>query len=300
VYVPADTAYAGIRTEEGTYRLGAKLLAEGLGIRATARILDLDKDTVGDWVKHLGRHCARLMDYHFRPLHLSECQLDELGTFVRKKEERLGPVERMLGLYGDAWVWIALAPVHKLVSAWLVGKRTLAAAKNLVKRLKTRTDGHIPFFTSDELPHDAQALLDQYGVLSTPPKRPGRGRPASPRKVPPEELLYAVVVKRREKERVVEVSLQVVYGTPERGGGSHRCLAGVHHGLDLWGGAQQSDPATALATLGTQGECLLEGEGLPAGSVGVGVGLLSFCRSTSGVASTTGATDSDQGGQRVT
>ena len=106
--------------------------------------------------------------------------------------------------------------MHKLVLACLVGKRTLAAAKNLVQRLKRRTDGHIPFFTSDELPHYAQALLDQYGVLSTPPKRPGPGRPASPRKVPPEDLLYAVVVKRREKGRVVEVSLQVVYGTPER------------------------------------------------------------------------------------
>ena len=35
----AGTAYAGIRTPETTYRLGAKLLAEGMSIRAAARIL---------------------------------------------------------------------------------------------------------------------------------------------------------------------------------------------------------------------------------------------------------------------
>ncbi len=41
----SGTAYAGIRTPEATYRLGAKLLAEGLAIRATERILEVDEDT---------------------------------------------------------------------------------------------------------------------------------------------------------------------------------------------------------------------------------------------------------------
>ena len=40
------TAYAGIRTDVTQYALGAKLLAEGLGVRATARILEVDTDTV--------------------------------------------------------------------------------------------------------------------------------------------------------------------------------------------------------------------------------------------------------------
>ncbi len=40
------TAYAGIRTDVTQYALGAKLLAEGLGVRATARILEVGTDTV--------------------------------------------------------------------------------------------------------------------------------------------------------------------------------------------------------------------------------------------------------------
>jgi IS1 family transposase len=196
--------------------LGAKLLAEGLAIRATGRILEVDKDTVGQWVPHLGRHSWRVMAYFFRNLHITECQLDELWTFVRKKENRLAPVEQVLGIYGDAWTWIAFAPACKLVVTWVVGKRTLTEAKQLIKRLKTSLNGHIPFFTSDELPHYADALLDQYGEVYQPPKRPGRGRPPLPYKIPPADLLYAVVVKHREQGRVVEVTTEVVYGAPAR------------------------------------------------------------------------------------
>ena len=216
VWARRGTAYAGIRTAETVYRLGAKLLAEGLAIRATGRILEVDKDTVCQWIPRLGRHCLRVMAYFFRNLHITECQLDELWTFVRKKEKHLDPVEQMLSLYGDAWTWIAFVPACKLVVTWVVGKRTLAEAKRLIKRLKTSLDGQIPFFTSDELPHYADALLDQYGEVYQPPKRPGPGRPPLPYKVPPPDLLYAVVVKRREQGRVVEVSTEVVYGSPER------------------------------------------------------------------------------------
>lgn len=156
------------------------------------------------------------MAYFFRNLHIPECQLDELWTFVRKKEAHLEPIEQVLGLYGDAWIWIAFAPHCKLVVAWIVGKRTLAEAKRLIRCPKMRLDGQIPFFTSDELPHYAEALPDQYGEVVQPAKRPGRGRPPLPYKVPPTDLLYAVVVQRREQGRVVEVSTEIIYGAPER------------------------------------------------------------------------------------
>src|SRR6266498_680803 len=129
----AGTAYADIRTSLPTYGLGAKLLAEGLSIRATARVLGIDKDTVCSWVCQLGAHCAAVAAYHFRQLHLSECQLDELWTFVRKKEERLTPLEQMLGLYGDTWIWIAFAPLSKIVPVWVAGKRTLRMGRQLVR-----------------------------------------------------------------------------------------------------------------------------------------------------------------------
>src|SRR5215831_13253153 len=99
-----------------------------------------------------GQHCQGVMHYFFRHLHLRECQLDELWTFVAKKEAHLTPLEKLATIYGDAWVWIAFSAVDKLVPAWVVGKRTLRDARRLVLRLQAATDGHIPFFTSDALP----------------------------------------------------------------------------------------------------------------------------------------------------
>lgn len=209
----ARTAYTGIRTDMNLYLRGAMTLAEGVSIRATGRLLLVDKDTVNRWLPILGAHCRGLMNYFFRNLHLQECQLDELWTFVYKKEAQLTPFEKLQEVYGDAWVWIAFSPVCKLVPVWVIGKRTLGNARKLVFRLKSATDGHIPFFTSDELPHYADALLDQYGEIYQPPKRPGRGRPPMPYKVPPPDLCYAVVVKERENGRVVKVTTRIVYGT---------------------------------------------------------------------------------------
>ena len=123
------TAYAGIRTDETTYRYAVTALAEGLALRATGRMFGLDKDTLCGWLPQLGNHCESLMSYFFRNLHLNECQLDELWTFVYKKQDQLDPIEQLVSVYGDAWVWIAFRPVFKIVPAWLVGKRSLRDAQ---------------------------------------------------------------------------------------------------------------------------------------------------------------------------
>jgi len=210
------TAYAGVRTDLSTYLRGATALAEGLRLRATGRLLEVDKDTVNQWLPRLGRHGQGVMNYFFRNLYLVECQLDELWTFIAKKEAHLTPLEKLQEVYGDAWVWIAFSPVCKLVPAWVVGKRTLRHARRLVFRLKSATNGQVPFFTSDELPHYAEALLEVYGEWVQPPRRGTRGRFPKPRRVPPPELCYAVVVKQRESGRVVEVTTRIVYGTTEQ------------------------------------------------------------------------------------
>src|SRR5215467_9440894 len=197
------TAYAGIRTESTTYLRGAVALAEGMSIRATGGLLCVDKDTVNHWLPVLGAHCQHVLRYFFRRLHVLECQLDELWTFIAKKEARLTPLEKLAAIAGDAWVWIAFSPVDKLVLAWVVGKRTLCAVRQLVAQLQSATDGPIPFFTSDALPHYADALLDVYGVWMTPPRQGTRGRFPHPRRCPPPDLCYAIVVKERTSGRVM-------------------------------------------------------------------------------------------------
>ena len=83
-------------------------------------------------------------------------------------------------------------------------------------QLQATTDGHIPFFTSDALPHYADALLEVYGVCDTPPRQGTRGRVPKPRRYPPPNLCYAVVVKERAHGRVIHVTTRSVYGTTEQ------------------------------------------------------------------------------------
>ena len=118
-------------------------------------------------------------------------------------------MEKLAAIAGDAWVWIAFSPVNKLVLAWVVGKRILCAARQLVAQLKSATDDHIPFFTSDALPHYAEALLR---VWMDDHRARGR-RFLIRRRCPPPDLCYAIVVKERKHGRVIHVTTRVVYGT---------------------------------------------------------------------------------------
>lgn len=207
------TGYAGIRTPERIFRDGIRQLAEGASIRTAGRNIECDKDTVSQWLPRVGRHCQRLINYFFRNLCLTECQLDELWTFVYKKEDHLTAFEKLVRRYGDTWIWTAFDPVHKLVPAWRVGKRTLTDAKTFIKTLKSRLDFHIPFFTSDDLPHYAAALLAVYGVWVVPPRRFKQGRPPSPYLQAPPNLVYAVVIKKKEQGHLVEIATRIIYGT---------------------------------------------------------------------------------------
>jgi hypothetical protein len=70
-----------------------------------------------------------------------------------------------------------------------------------------------PIFTSDALPHYAEALLEVYGVWMTPPRQGTRGRFPHPHRGPPPDLCSAIVVQERQHGRVIQVTTRVVSGT---------------------------------------------------------------------------------------
>jgi transposase-like protein len=59
--------------------------AEGNGIRETARILRLSKDSVNQIVLKAGAYAETVMSNLLVNLQLNECQMDELWSFVSKK-----------------------------------------------------------------------------------------------------------------------------------------------------------------------------------------------------------------------
>ncbi|MEW6733106.1 MAG: hypothetical protein AB1489_17400 [Acidobacteriota bacterium] len=95
----------------------------------------------------------------------------------------------------------------------MVGRHIQANANKLLAGIKHRSDGHMPFFTSDELKHYDDALLKAYAIKKEYPRTGKRGRARKPIMKIPKGLLYAQVVKRREHGRVVEITTRVVFGS---------------------------------------------------------------------------------------
>jgi transposase-like protein len=79
------TAFFGSKYSTETISRIVQTTAEGVGVRATARMLGLDKDAVNRVVLNVGEHCEKLLEMLMSQLGLTEVQLDELWTFVKKK-----------------------------------------------------------------------------------------------------------------------------------------------------------------------------------------------------------------------
>ncbi len=99
---------------------------------------------------------------------------------------------------------------------FVVGKRTQANCDKLIDKLNEVTDEHIPFFTSDEMPHYENSLLRTYGISERVVREPGkRGRHRKPKLLPPPQLKYAQVRKHRRKGRVTSVTTKVIFGNED-------------------------------------------------------------------------------------
>lgn len=209
------TAYFELEADPAIFDTAIRALAEGNSLRSTARIVQIDKHTACAWLDRAARHCRLVLLYLWQQLPLSECQLDELWSFVHTKEQNLFAAKLCCDSYGDAWVWIAFAAIWRLVIAFVVGKRTQAEANLLLSRVAHITDAQIPFFTSDQLAEYRTALLHVYGQWYQPTRNGDRGRFPERRRVAPPELRYAQVVKRRERGQVVAVTHKIVFGSSE-------------------------------------------------------------------------------------
>lgn len=71
---------------------------------------------------------------------------------------------------------------------------------------------NIPVYVTDGLDFYKVALLNQYGVRIEYPKTGKRGRPKNPKIVPPDDLKYAQVVKKRKGGKLKEVEKKVIFG----------------------------------------------------------------------------------------
>ena len=79
------TAFFGLHLSDDKIAQIIHHAAEGVGVRATSRLLDINKDTVNRVILRAGEHCEIVLSNLLRSLKLEEAQLDELWAFVKKR-----------------------------------------------------------------------------------------------------------------------------------------------------------------------------------------------------------------------
>jgi len=203
-------------------------LAEGLGIRAVARVFEVDPNTVLAWLVEVADHAAAFAQYFLHDVRVTQVQLDELFALLSAvKTGEVSDAEAIQRLSRSPhWVWAAIDPVTKLLLTIDVGDRTLAMAQRLVHQVaQVFAPGCVPLFLTDGLKDYATALLTHFGSWVQPPRRQAQGPAPKPRWMPVPQLLYAHVVKTVRRRRLIRVRHRVVFGT----------LAAIEHVLAAHG-----------------------------------------------------------------
>jgi IS1 family transposase len=205
-----------VAPEKLVWAVGA--LAEGLGIRAVARVFEVDPNTVLAWLVEVADHAVAFSQYFLHDVRVTQVQLDELFALLSAvKAGEVSETEAVERLSrSPRWVWAAIDPESKLLLALNIGDRTLAMAQRVVHQVvQVLAPGCVPLFLTDGFKEYTTALLTHCGRWVQPPRRHATGPAPKPRWMPLPGLLYAQVVKTMRRRRLVDVKHRVVFGTLE-------------------------------------------------------------------------------------
>src|SRR6266702_3559392 len=193
-------------------------LAEGLGIRGTARVFEVDPNTVLQWLVEAAEQLQAFSQHFLHDVRVRQVQLDELFALLSAvKDGTVSEAEAIERLErSPQWVWVAMDPESKLLLAIDVGNRTLAMAQRVVHQVaQVLAPDCAPLFLTDGFREYLTALLTHYGHWVQLPRRQDKGPHPKPRWMPLPQLLYAQVVKTVRRRRLVQVRHRVVFGTIE-------------------------------------------------------------------------------------
>jgi IS1 family transposase len=134
-------------------------LCEGISQRAVTRLSDTDRKTVARLALQVGRGCAELHDRRMVGVRVARIELDEVWSFVGKKQKRVKPHEAFAK--GDQYVFTALASTQKAIISYRIGKRDGTNTDDFVQDLRGRVLG-APEISTDGWPSYGPSIRDAF------------------------------------------------------------------------------------------------------------------------------------------
>lgn len=177
-------------------------LVEGNSIRSTERMTETHRDTIMRLMVQVGTGCEKLLNETMRNLTCERLQMDEIWTYVGKKQAQVNPWEDKSRV-GDQWTFVAIDADTKIVPAYRIGKRDLATARLFMNDLADRLDNRVQL-SSDALAAYVDATSEAFGDnvdFGRIIKHYEAGPDSAGRYSPP---------------RVVRASREVIYGDPDQ------------------------------------------------------------------------------------
>jgi len=176
-------------------------LTEGCSIRAVERLTGVHRDTIMRLAVRIGEGCSKLHGAVMRDLRVNRIELDEIWSFVGKKQKRVKPEDG--DMVGDQYTFLALADTAKAIITYRIGKRTRENTEAFCDDLRARVIGS-PEISTDGFQSYPWAISLAFGsnvAHGVVEKHYAvNGTPEASRRYSPGE--------------VVSVTKNVVFGTP--------------------------------------------------------------------------------------
>ncbi len=138
-----------------------RCLVDGASVRATERISGVHRDTICRLLVRVGDGCESLMNETMHDLACQRIQVDEIWSFVGKKQRRLTAHDDPTKS-GDMWTFVAIDADSKLIPCYRVGKRTGREAQAFMADLESRLSNRVQL-SSDALAAYVEAVERAFG-----------------------------------------------------------------------------------------------------------------------------------------
>jgi len=181
-------------------------LTEGLGIRATARITGVNRETVGKLALQVGRGCAELHDRMMVGVRVNRIECDELWSFVGHKRNPQSGSPSLSPVKGDQYTYVALGASSRAIIGYLTGKRSTENTEQFIQDVRERVIG-TPEFSTDGLASYQYAIRKTFG--------PKVAHGVINKTYSVTHLAVTEASRRYSPAQVVAVERTAVYGEPE-------------------------------------------------------------------------------------
>jgi len=137
------------------------VLVEGMSIRSAERMTGIHRDTIMRLGLRTGEACQQLLKDRIRRVYSRRVQVDEIWTYVFKKQARLSTDDAPE--MGDQYVFVGMDADTKLVISHLVGKRDASTAYYMIRDLQERLANRVQLTTDGFKPY-LEAVESNFGA----------------------------------------------------------------------------------------------------------------------------------------